>query len=384
MGVSYLTSNYSEESLVKDHEAYKFAQEIIDGITNHSPEPRPVKEVSDMLNEVLPSAKKETCPPADSSLHDEIEELIDPIKPYIFGGTPMRKALDTAMGNFRGASQQHKVLFLLSDGDSGDGDPRLIAEQLCRKGVTIVTCFLTSDNIQNPRILLDSSSGLQCGGRRVLFEISSTMKNTHTPISYLVDAGWELPLSGESHLFIQANSLDVVNEFCKIVVSQLGETCDALVSLLHKVPLATYINQTNADFEPKEQEGGTCYANAIAAVFHLAMHRIVGRKGGIPTFEVIRDRIIREYGRAGANTKTVLARVCQEYRLHYREVDEAGARKAINERRPVVARFSWYGDQARKFKEYFGKEPRGILRRSDMQTGEYPRTIMFTRNKLKT
>lgn len=36
------------------------------------------------------------------------------------------------------------------------------------------------------------------------------------------------------------------------------------------------------NLKPKVQEGKTCYANAIAAVFHLAMHCIVGRDGGIP------------------------------------------------------------------------------------------------------
>ena len=176
-------------------------------------------------------------------------------------------------------------------------------------------------------------------GRLTLFEMSSTMRNIDPPVSYLVDAGWTLPASGESRLFVQANSLDVVDELCRTVISQLTNPCDALVDILEKVPLATYINQTNAEFEPKKQDGGTCYANAVAAVFHLAMHRIVGREGGYPPdFYEIRDRLVHEYGKHGASTIRVLEKVCPEYRLHFREVDETHARQAINNRRPVVAR----------------------------------------------
>jgi len=115
------------------------------------------------------------------------------------------------------------VLFILSDGESGDGDPRPITQKLHDMDVTIVTCFLTSDSIDNPRRLLDEADPNWRGGMSVLFEMSSTMQNTHTPISYLIDANWELPQSGTSRLFVQANSLDVVNEFCKIVVSQMTE-----------------------------------------------------------------------------------------------------------------------------------------------------------------
>lgn len=64
--------------------------------------------------------------------------------------------------------------------------------------------------------MFDEADPSWIDGKSVLFAMSSHMINTHTPISYLVDANWTLPQSGVSHLFSQANSLDVVNEFCKI------------------------------------------------------------------------------------------------------------------------------------------------------------------------
>ena len=157
-----------------------------------------------------------------------------------------------------------------------DGDPHPIAQRLRASGVTIATCFITSRNLPNPRSLLDPQDHkefVEGSGEKVLMQMSSSMKNNHTPVSYLINANWELPISGESYLFVQANSLDVVNEFCRIVVSQLtNRTCDALIHLVEKVPLATYINQTNVAFEPRTQQGQTCYACATATVFHLAMH----------------------------------------------------------------------------------------------------------------
>lgn len=40
-----------------------------------------------------------------------------------------------------------KILFVILDGLSTDGDPRPIAQELCESGMTIVTCFLTLDSI---------------------------------------------------------------------------------------------------------------------------------------------------------------------------------------------------------------------------------------------
>ena len=379
LGGSKMVASKACEEAGYRSDAYKRAQEIIKDFDSDKiverllqrmeyPNPRPVQEVSTMLDDLLKS-KLPSAP--SSSLHDRIRELLKPIKPYILGGTPMYKALNDAENVFHTTDATRKVLFILSDGMSGDGDPQPIARELSRSDVIIVTCFLTSDHIHNPRRLLyeaDPNWGFE-DGRQVLFEMSSTWKNTHTPISYLPDAKWELPLAGQSRLFIQANSLDVVNEFCEIVVSQMALPCDALVHLLETIDLATYINLKNAEFEPKKQYKGSCFANAIAAVFHLAMSRIVGRKGGIPKFRDIRHGITREYGFKSANTKKILKNLCPEYRLRFRQVNETGARQAINKRQPVVATFFLYEEQWKKFCGFYERTPKGILEKGDV-TGE--------------
>ena len=196
--------------------------------------------------------------------------------------------------------------------------------------------------------------------------ISSAIPNRNRPITHLVDYGWELPLSGQCHLFLQAKSLDIVEEFYKVAVSQLTHGTDALVHMLRKVSLAMYINQSNNDFKAQQQIHATCYANATTAVIHLAIHRIVDQEGGIPEFKTIRSRIIQEYGKKGANTEMVLEKICPEYRLRCCKIDEKGARQVINERHPVVARFSWKGQQEERFKKFYKMSPKAILRASDI------------------
>ena len=67
------------------------------------------------------------------------------------------------------------MLFILSDGDSSDRDPLLIAKELKALGVSIVTCYLTAFHIEKPKRLLDAEDPKWDEGQSVLFEMSSTM-----------------------------------------------------------------------------------------------------------------------------------------------------------------------------------------------------------------
>ena len=89
------------------------------------PKPHTVKDVSNMLNILL----KDKQSPSSS----EVEEIIDSIKPYIYGRTPMVKALRDAKEIFDADINLEinpKILFILSDGYSTDGDPIYNAQEL--------------------------------------------------------------------------------------------------------------------------------------------------------------------------------------------------------------------------------------------------------------
>ena len=366
----------SIDSSIEDHEALKLAHDTVeDKLCKELKletilqklqilKPHSVKYVSNLLDTVLQENKE-----ASSS---RIHEIIDSIKPYIYGETPMVKALMEAKEVFDCYTEVNpKILFILSDGYPTYGDPVFIPQELQRSNVIVVTCYFTSEPIPNPKCLVDEEDTSWDEGACNLFRMSSTMPNTRAPITHLVDYGWKLPSCGECRLFVRANSLDVVEEFCKVAVSQLTHSTDALVHMLGRISLATYINQEIDDFKARLQVGATCYANAIGAVFHLAMLRIVGRDGGFPTFKAIRAHVIREYRKKGASiegstTEEVVKSVCPEYRLRYRKVDEEGARQAINERRPVVARFSWTSKQKEIFENFYERSPKAILSANDV------------------
>lgn len=111
-----------------------------------------------------------------------------------------------------------------------------------------------------------------------------------------------------------------------------------LSELLVSIDLDIYINQTTGDFKAQNQEESTCYANASAAVLHLAMHRILGREQGYPEFNTLREEMIDEYGKDGAYISQVLREMCLKYRLHSQKVGVTKAKEAIVKKRPVVAK----------------------------------------------
>ena len=157
----------------------------------------------------------------------------------------MAEALRHAKEIFDVAKEDQKILFILSDGSSGDGDPFPITKELRKSGVTIIGCFLTSNHIDHPKSLLYTEDPEWDKGVKKLFDMSSCRHNTDIPVTYFVDAKWKLPIEGESRLFLQANSLDMVDEFSNIVFTHVkeGKCLDATAIMLACNGLQCHIHQ---------------------------------------------------------------------------------------------------------------------------------------------
>ncbi|CAF0925126.1 unnamed protein product [Adineta steineri] len=331
---------------------------------------RPVKKTLEstinLLQEVAGTSPSHNSSQTKDNLSAaELSLLVDSIEPYIYGNTPMCEALESALDMFRSATHSRKVLFLLSDGEATDGDPVPFAQQLRENGVLVFICLLTSENIPHPKALYYEPDPQWTEAQRAMFELSSTVENTHSAMSVLLEQNWKLAAAGKSRLFVQVNHPTMLDEFSNLV-RRITESNDALLNIFGRVSLDMYINISNSSFEPKLQQGGTCYANAVTTVLHLAMRRIEGREGGTPDFEVVRGQLINEYGTKGANTEGVLNKWTREYRLQYRKVDEPEARQAINARRPVVTRFSLYKEQWDAFNRFYRNTPQGIFEINDL------------------
>ncbi|CAF0972664.1 unnamed protein product [Adineta steineri] len=290
----------------------------------------------------------------------QLSALVDSIEPFIYGETPMCKAIQSAVNTYYSSSHEQKVLFLLSDGESTDGNPVQFASKLHDQNVLVFACLLTSQSISYPRRLYYKADPNWSQAQKQMFELSSTVENCHSAMSILLEQGWELPADGHSRIFIQANHPDVIKEFSNLM-NDISEHNDVLLNLVGRASLDMYINAANSSFNVTEQSGGTCYAHAVATVCHLAMRRIEGRENGVPDFDIILQQLIHAYGTEGANTENVLNVWAPRHRLHYKKVDELGARQAINRRRPVVATFQLDDQQWTAFSMFYKNHPQGVL-----------------------
>ncbi|CAB4015138.1 uncharacterized protein LOC113681283 [Paramuricea clavata] len=294
-------------------------------------------------------------------------ELLETVEPFIYGRTPLYEALDEATQLFQGNTAENKLLFVLSDGMPTDGSNkdtqkiRSAVSKLRNSGVKVVSCFITRSTDIQPKRLYDKMSSNWEPGAKFLYSLSSELPTELLPCAILVRRGWTIDTANnETKLFVQVNHPDNLREACdmarNVVFSQ-----DALADLLVSVDLDIYINQTKGSFKAKEQVGGTCYANACAAVLHLAMKRILGREDGYPDFHALKDEMIRMYGSDGAYTIRVLQTLCPKYRLHCQKASVKQAMEAIVKKRPVVATFCLTKEEWEAFRHFYATNPTSVL-----------------------
>ena len=110
----------------------------------------------------------------------------------------------------------------------------------------------------------------------------------------------------------------------------------------------------------------------------MAMKRIHCRDGGHPEFEQLKEEMILEYGKKGANTKNALEKICPKYRLQCRQVSIKGAKKAISEQRPVVARYRLTTNEKDAFENFYKANPTGILTQKQLDVRKRPAQCIVT------
>ena len=313
----------------------------------------------------------------DQELTDErVNELMETVEPYIYGGTPLIRAMRHSKELFSHPKFKNhkKILFILSDGEADGNDTPLQA--LSNLGVTIVSCFITHEGLSDPRHLYSILDESWEPPAKFMFGISSIIKTQKIPRTMFVKKGWKIDIdNNETRLFFQVNHPDVIKDVCKMaklaVLSQ-----DALSDYLSDVHIHIYLHGANDELVPTKQTRSTCYAHASATVMHLVMkNRILGRDGGHPPgFAELKTKLISKYGEDGARTFKVLTEICEEYGLRCKWVDANGAKTAILEKRPVVATFYLTGAQWDQFVQFYKEKRKGILTKSYLNSKTSPPT----------
>ena len=296
------------------------------------------------------------------------QELLRSVKPYIYGYTPLYQSLEKAIELFETKATKFrnhkKLLFILSDGYPSDEDVSDPARKdralskLTTAGVTVVSCFITDSTQIEPKRLFSKMERDWDRGAKFLFSLSSKVLTQSLPRTIFLNQQWHIEIDdNETHLFLQVNHPDHLRDACKLARDFV--CCkDTLSDVLATVDLDIFhINQDLKDYKAKEEQKlATCYAHACATVLHLSMKRILGRKGGHPCFQELRDECIRRFGHDGADPLQVLQEMCPDYRLRCREVDLKDALEAVSSNQPVVASFWLTEHEWKTFKEFFGNE----------------------------
>ena len=342
---------------IVNHEAFRMKNEFIgrqrdidrrgdgnavDAITER-PIPRHVADLSSKLRSQLTS--------------EQARRVVKLLEPFVYGSTPLAKALGHARDVFRASTCTEKVLFILSDGIASDNVNGAVdlAREMQAMGVRIVTCYLTTQRIDNPRRLhyAPPEDDAWSPGARALFDMASpAMRNVELPVSLAVLAGWEVPGEGECRLFLRANNLEVVNDFNGIMQTAFVRNPEeAALGMAGKINWGAYTLPTLCRDAEVQHQGSspTCWAHAIGTVVHLATLRVMGREGGELRFEDVKQSCFDamstgtfDASKSRANTAKALAAVTPRYRQHFKPVTEAQARQALNHHRPVVATFRLY------------------------------------------
>jgi len=217
---SFLDPDQKNEQLEK---AKLLARELADASTNTEIRQIVIREIGSQLEtEISKRGNRVKSLKEVAQLFESKEDEIEELKPLIYGNTPMRSALQVIQQRFRielanRPKDTISVLFILSDGEPTDGLPLPFANQLKSNGISIVSCFLTNQNLTAPRKLFDKVESGWSAGARLMFDMASKVEHDSVLVESLIEKRWEVP--DNPKLFVQANHTDILDEFTQIIVS---------------------------------------------------------------------------------------------------------------------------------------------------------------------
>lgn len=145
----------------------------------------------------------------------------------VFGDTPMATGFRMIRERFKtelssGNYSSLQVLFVLSDGDPTDGSLEEVAElasQIKDEGILIISCYVTDQDITEPRHLYGIPSPSWPLGAQLMFKCASALPKDSPFEMYLREYQWKF--EPEGRLFTQINQSDVLSEFLNLVLSPL-------------------------------------------------------------------------------------------------------------------------------------------------------------------
>ena len=145
---------------------------------------------------------------------ERIEKIIKDIEPFVYGLTPLIKAIVQAKTIFSTPryKELRKFLMVLSDGDPTDGNnpPTIQLEEL---DVKTICCYITQNHIENPKQLFSTKRDDWDKPAEFMFELSSEVKTELLPGTIFIKRGWKVETTNNiTKLFAQVNHPALLDE----------------------------------------------------------------------------------------------------------------------------------------------------------------------------
>ena len=305
--------------------------------------------------------------------------VMDIIKSKIYGNTPLNEVSHKAFKIFSECKNiyEKKILIIITDGVSTDGDPTdYIEQQSIYNDVYVVGIYISPHFKSKNKFYDENSFNIKEKGAENLFKMSSKIEYKNPLFKFFLTMGWEMPSSGECKLFISLNNQKTMEEFINLINQALDfkeHPFSGLMDVIATSGIHSFVNSYSYDYGAKNQIFGTCWANACAACIHFANKRILGRKN--ISFEDIRKHILVNYSldkKDGNQITTALKNIYNDYKLRMQEVDEKNARLAVMKGRPCIATFYLSAKQWANFSGFFDDNKTKYLDKATINKDDYP------------
>jgi hypothetical protein len=178
----------------------------------------------------------------------EYRDHVESMSREMFGDTPMAEAFSVARRRIHeelatGRYDDQPILFVLSDGEPTDASPAEVARaarELKDEGVVIVSCFVTDQDLTEPRLLYGEKSSTWPDGAQLMFECASALPARSPFASYLTEYRWRIDAGAQ--LFTQINRSDILSEFMNVVLSPLESESDGPSD-----PISVFVSYSHRD-----------------------------------------------------------------------------------------------------------------------------------------
>lgn len=161
-----------------------------------------------------------------ASAWDESETPFSELEELIYGATPMVAAIQEVVERFKMEMERlptdtQLILMVISDGEPTDGNPTAYFDELKKLGVTIISCFVTDEDVAEPRTLYRKPQKNWPEGARVMFDAASTLDLASEFALFLGRKGWSF--NDGARLFVQLNHSEVLDEFIDVLIAPISE-----------------------------------------------------------------------------------------------------------------------------------------------------------------